>query len=342
MFTWVISVQNKISAGRNKTIPIFVPHWGCPQDCLFCDQKKITGQKEEMTPARAAAIIQRGVAHKQPGDHLEIGFFGGSFTGIPTSQQEALLSVAYEALKAGKVEGIRLSTRPDYINTTILERLLSYGVTTVELGAQSTDDEVLRLSRRGHTAETIWKAATQIRAAGLQLGLQMMTGLPGDTAAKTLQTARDFIAMEAACVRIYPTLVIEGTALHTLYQNGEYEPLTLEEAVERCSRLYRLYTEADVTIIRMGLLQPEALVAGPYHPAFGELVLSRDCLHRLIEALGDFHGTRLTLFVHPQYVSVLCGQKRCNIEKLRRRFHLEQIQIIQTDRVPFGEFLYEE
>lgn len=329
---------------RNKTIPIFVPHWGCPQNCLFCDQKKITGQKEEMTPARAAALIREGVAHKRQGDRLEVGFFGGSFTGIPAEQQEALLAVAYRALSAGEIDGIRLSTRPDYINAPILARLQRYGVTTVELGAQSTDDEILRLSRRGHTAAQIWQAAEQIRAADMQLGLQMMIGLPGDTAEKTEQTARDFIAMQAACVRIYPTLVIRGTALCDWYESGRYTPLSTEEAVERSSLVYRLFTDAGVTVLRIGLLQPEptSLVAGPYHQAFGELVLSRTCLHRLAEDLVGFKGESLTLWVHPRYVSVLCGQKRCNIERLRQLVHTDKIRIIQSETVPYGRVLYQE
>ena len=341
---WVTTVESKAKARvRNKTIPIFVPHWGCPQDCLFCDQKKITGQKEEMTPERAASIIQNGIAHKKEGDRLEIGFFGGSFTGIPRPQQEALLSVAQQAVVGGQIDGIRLSTRPDYINDTVLERLLHYGVTTVELGAQSTDDEVLALSRRGHTAEQTCEAAAKIRACGLHLGLQMMTGLPGDSTEKTIRTAEDFIAMQAECARIYPTLVIRGTALCELYESGEYEPLSLAEAVNRCSLVYRLFEKAGVDVIRMGLLQMnrEDVAAGPVHPAFGELVQSRACLMQLLEDLRGFNGKELTLFVHPQYMSVLCGQKRSNIKKLSEILHTDIIRIIQSEAVPRGTVQYE-
>lgn len=326
---------------KHKTIPIFVPHWGCPCDCLFCDQKKITGVREEMTPERASALIEEGILHKQPGDFLEIGFFGGSFTGIPAPQQEALLSLAYEARIAGKVDGIRLSTRPDYINETVLKHLLAYGVTTVELGAQSMDDDVLLMNRRGHNAEQTVKAARAIRECGIGLGLQMMIGLPGDSFEITMETAKRFAELSPDCVRIYPTLVIRDTGLDALYQSGHYEPLSIDEAVCQCSWLYRFFTDKNIEVIRMGLLgmNHEDMVAGPFHPAFGELVLGEVCYEMIREKMVSVTTKEIAIRVHHRFVSILCGQKRKNIIRLQEEFGLHKINIVQDDTVPEMEWI---
>jgi len=337
--SWVTTVGSK-----HKTIPIFVPHWGCPCDCLFCDQKKITGACEEMTPERAALIIEEGIRHKQDGDYLEIGFFGGSFTGIPAPQQEALLALAYEKRLSGQVDGIRLSTRPDYINETVLKRLLSFGVTTVELGAQSMDDMVLSINRRGHSAEQTRQAARAICEYGIGLGLQMMIGLPGDSFEKTMQTAEEFALLSPDCVRIYPTLVIRDTGLSTLYKEGRYEPLSVEEAVRQCSQLYRFYTKRNIEVIRMGLLDmnPADIVAGPFHPAFGELVLSDVCYENLREKMISVTTDKISIRVHPRFVSILCGQKRKNMERLQKEFSLKKIQILQDEAMESGTFVLQD
>lgn len=325
--------------GKHKTIPIFVPHLGCPQDCLFCDQKKITGQKEEMTAEKARAIIAEGTKCRCEGDYIEIGFFGGSFTGIPAGQQEALLEPAYEAVVSGKADGIRLSTRPDYINDAVLERLKRFGVTTVELGAQSMCDEVLSQSRRGHSAAQTISAAEKIHAAGLNLGLQMMLGLPGDSPEETKKTVEAFIIMKPQCVRIYPTLVIRGTALEQLYLSGGYEPLSLEEAVEQCAEVYLAFRREKIDVIRMGLLdmEPESVCAGPQHPAFGELVMGQACKLRLWEALKPYQGKGAVIRTNPRYVSVLVGQKRKNINQLAEAFNLK-IHVEQDDAIPWEAF----
>ncbi len=336
---WVLAVKNKY-----KTIPIFVPHWGCPCDCLFCDQKKITGIREEMTPERAADIIETGILHKLPGEHLEIGFFGGSFTGIPVQKQENLLELAFKARESGKVDGIRLSTRPDYINEEVLDRLLHFGVTTVELGAQSMDDDVLSMSHRGHTVEQTRASARLIVNRGLGLGLQMMVGLPGDTAEKTAKTATEFCELKPDCVRIYPTLVIRGTALDELYQKGQYRPLSVEEAVTRCCFLYQYFTERNVDVIRMGLLQmkEEDISAGPYHPAFGELVQSAVFCEQLSQAICNFAQKNLVIHVHPRYLSIANGQKKSNIHQLKVKHGLDCLKMIPDEMVPWGEFFVEE
>ena len=328
-------------AGRQKTIPIFVPHWGCPCACVFCDQKQITGQKEEMTAEKAATIIASATENRKSEDYIEVGFFGGSFTGIPAVQQEALLGVAHEALLSGKIDSIRLSTRPDYINETVLARLKRFGVSTVELGAQSMDDGVLAACHRGHTAWQTQEAAVQIQDAGLALGLQMMLGLPGDTKELTQKTVEGFIAMKPKCVRIYPTLVLRKTALCKMFEAGIYEPLSLDEAVERCALAYRRFTDSGIDIIRMGLLEPEpdSVCAGPWHPAFGELVLSKDCFFRLSALAEPFAGKGIVIQCHPRYVSIAVGQERSNIHALKDAFSFEKILIEQNPALGWGELV---
>ncbi len=326
---------------KHKNIPIFVPHWGCPQDCLFCNQKVITGQKEEMTGERAAEIIAAGLQNKKPGDVVEIGFFGGSFTGIPAKTQEALLEPAYKALLAGEVDGIRLSTRPDYISDSVLLRLKRFGVTTIELGAQSMHDDVLMQCNRGHSAEQTVQAAKKIKEAGFSLGLQMMLGLPGDSFEKAVETAEQFIALMPDCVRIYPTLVLCGTKLQAEYDSGRYVPMTLEAAVEQCAVLYEMFQKHNIDVIRMGLLdmEPEAICAGPYHPAFGELVMSQVCYKQLAEGAAPLAGKRVLIKTHPRFVSTLVGQKRKNISKLKAEFDIKKIDIDQDCTIGRNEFI---
>ena len=325
---------------RHKTIPVFVPHWGCPQDCLFCNQKAITGQKEDVTAEYVSELITVTTQKAKSDDVIEVGFFGGSFTGIPVGIQEALLKPAYEALVAGKIHGIRLSTRPDYISESVLLRLKQFGVSTVELGAQSMDDSVLLKSRRGHNADQTIKAAKMIKNAGFHLGLQMMLGLPEDTFEKSVKTAEKFIELEPSCVRIYPTLVLKHTSLAKEYESGRYQVLTVEEAVEQCAVLYAMFKHKSIDVIRMGLLdmEPEAICAGPYHPAFGELVMSKVCYKRLAESVAPFAGRDIIIKTHPRYVSTLVGQKRANIRKLQEEFNIKKIEIEQDSALGRDEF----
>ncbi len=224
--------------------------------------------------------------------HVEVGFFGGTFTGIPLAEQENYLRLVQPYIDSGRVQGIRLSTRPDYINTEVLLILKKYGVTTIELGAQSLDDEVLKASFRGHTAKQVEDASLMIREAGFHLGLQMMIGLPGDTLEKSLATAKKIISIGASNTRIYPALVIRDTAMHRWFEQGKYQPLSLEEAVEWSKQLLLLFEEAGVNVIRLGLhpseglLDGSELIAGPFHPSFRELVLSaiwKDILSPLLK-----------------------------------------------------------
>ncbi len=294
-----------------------------------------------MTAEKAGEIISESLATCSAYDVVEIGFFGGSFTGIPVAQQEALLKLACDAKEQGYVQGIRLSTRPDYINDEILDRLKKFGVTTIELGAQSMNDAVLEKCHRGHKAAFTIEAAKKIKDAGFFLGLQMMLGLPGDTFESSCQTAETFIALKADCVRIYPTLVLTGTKLQKQFEDGFYTPLGVDEAVEQCAVLYEMFCKHNVDVIRMGLLdmEQESICAGPYHPAFGELVMSRVCYNRMEEQVAQYHGQSVALGVNPRYVSILVGQKRENLRKLIQKFSLTDIILQQDEMVPFGTFL---
>ena len=262
---------------KHYTIPVFIPELACPNRCVFCNQQKISGQILIPEEAEIIAQIETYLEGFPSGAHIEIGFFGGSFTGVPVDDQKHFLGIAHPYLQSGRVHGIRVSTRPDYISESRLDLLQRYGVTTIELGAQSLDEEVLLKSKRGHSIADVEKASSLIHSYGFSLGLQMMTGLPGDTLEKTLMTARRIVELGADNTRIYPALVIKNTELEDLYLAGQYVPLSIEEAVFRVKQIIPIFEEADITILRIGLhpseglLNGEDLVAGPFHPSFREL-----------------------------------------------------------------------
>ena len=249
----------------------------------------------------------------------QIAFFGGSFTGIRKEQQDKYLAVAKKYVDNGTVKSIRLSTRPDYIDEDTVKRLMSYGVTNIELGAQSMDDEVLRLAKRGHTAYDVEKASDIITRSGCTLGLQMMTGLYGDTPEKCIYTANHFKELGAKETRIYPTVVLRGTYLEKLFQNGTYTPQTVEEAVDICAKLYRFFCENSIKILRMGLADSAELrenyIAGAHHPSIGEMIISRD-IRNLIEELNKTH---VEIKANPRYISKINGNRKCNILYLKEK-----------------------
>lgn len=261
-----------------KIIPIFVPHRGCPHQCSFCNQRHITGAACDVTAHDARQIIEKYLSTIDTNKHrAEVAFYGGSFTAIDPGQQNELLDVALEYKNAGKIQGIRLSTRPDAISCEILDNLKSKKVTEIELGVQSMCDDVLLANKRGHTAADVQRAVDLIREYDFSLGLQMMVGLLGDSMEKSLYTAKKLIELSPDFVRIYPTLVFRDTDLYDEYVAGRYAPLTLEQAAQTCAPLVRLFEQASIKIIRLGLLvtedeAKENLVAGPYHPRFREIV----------------------------------------------------------------------
>lgn len=314
---------------RIYNIPIFVPHKGCPHDCVFCNQKRITGTQKDVTAEDVRHIIDECLK-TLPSDNrrVETAFFGGSFTGIPIDEQTSLLRAANEYLKKGLIDGIRISTRPDYIDKTILDNLKRFGVTTIELGVQSMCDEVLKLSNRGHTREDVIKAVKLIREYPFTLGLQMMTGLPGDTPERSLKTACDIIKLKPDIVRIYPTLTIKDTFLEKLYRSGEYTPQTLSEAVELSKQLLLKFEENGINVIRIGLQSTDeiseggSVVAGPLHSAFRELVESSIYYDIIVNSIRN--GTKSAeVFVHPSEISKAVGNKRANIIKLKNEKNID-------------------
>ena len=301
-------------------IPIFVPHEGCPNDCAFCNQRTISGKSSAPDMADAQKIIEEHLL--SGGGYAEqIAFFGGSFTGIDTEKQNKYLSLAQRYIISGSVKSIRLSTRPDYIDKDTVERLISYGVKNIELGAQSMDEEVLSLARRGHSSYDVQKASEIINMSEAILGLQMMTGLPGDTPEKCMCTAKRFKELGAKETRIYPTVVLRGTHLEKMLLDGSYTPQTIEAAVDVSARLYRYFKDSGIEILRIGLPDGDDLrqnyLAGAYHPSLGELVISRDIRNRIEEALkGEY---RADILVNPRFLSKVNGNKKCNIEYFKEK-----------------------
>ena len=235
-------------------IPVFVPHLGCPNDCVFCNQKSISGQKKNITKEEAKKTIEYYLDNiKDKDGKKEIAFFGGSFTGIDENIQEDLLQVAYEYIKNGQVDSIRISTRPDYINKKILKRLKKYKVKTIELGVQSANDYILKRANRGHDFKDVVKASKLIRWYGFNLGHQMMVGLPESARNDEINTAKALIKLKPKMVRIYPVLVIKGTKLEQEYNEGIYESLTVVQAVETCKQLVRMFVNKKINVIRVGL-----------------------------------------------------------------------------------------
>lgn len=281
-----------------------------------------------MTPAIAADTLAREMPRwKERGMRGQIAFFGGTFTGLSEEQMRAYLSAAYPYVESGAVDGIRISTRPDCISEKILQLLKEYRVTHIELGVQSMFDDVLVAAGRGYTAATVANSARLIREYGFVLGLQMMSGLPLDTEQKSADTARKIIDLCAAETRIYPTLVIRGTPLEKLYNEGKYRPLSLESAIEQTAKLKMMFEDADVKVLKVGLhsgaVEPD-IVSGPFHPAFGQLVDSKICLNKLVCFIerNMLHDTEL--FVLPQQydVSTILGQHRSNCLALLQNFNI--------------------
>lgn len=308
---------------KHANISLFVPHMGCPHQCSFCNQKTISGSVKPLTPDEVTATLKKAVADGVDLDNTEIAFFGGSFTAIERDYMMSLLESAHPFVESGKLSGIRISTRPDAIDNEVLGILKRFGVTSIELGAQSTDPEVLIKNRRGHTREDIFNASHLIKKRGFSLGLQMMTGLLGDTDEKALQTCEDIISLKPDTVRIYPTITLEGTHLGELYKAGEYEPQTLQGAVSLCGKLLKRFYDNDIAVIRLGLHSggnvEEGYLAGPYHPAFGEMCQSAVYLENAVDLLKtlDIGNGKITLYVNPSEISKMTGQKGANKEILR-------------------------
>lgn len=322
---------------RHYNIPIFIPHLGCPYDCIYCDQNKIAAQPEVPHPNQIAASIEQHLQTIPEESEVEVAFFGGSFTAIAREMQEDYLRVVQPYLQQGRVQSIRISTRPDYIDDAILDLLAENGVKMIELGVQSLSSQVLHASARRYLPEDVYQSVRLIKDRQFDLGIQLMIGLPQDSYTQTMETTRLVIGMRPHTVRIYPTLVIAGTGLDTMWRRGDYIPLSLEEAVSTCHDMFLLFQKENIRVIRMGLYPSEELrrvgivKAGPFHPSFGELVeqsifkqQARVAISCYIDKYG--YSTELDLHVHFRDLSKMVGKHKLNLNELSQEFGLASLQ----------------
>ncbi len=327
-------------------IPIFIPHCGCPHDCLFCNQQKISGSVRE-SPAKVAiaGTIDEWLARKGKRRQVQVAFFGGSFTCLPVGEQAALLSAVQPYIDEKKVDSIRLSTRPDCIDPEVCSRLHEFRVEVVELGAQSFNDTVLQKSLRGHNSEDIRRSVALLKQSAIKVGLQLMPGLPGETSGSLLRGIAEVIALQPDFVRLYPTVVVKDSGLEKLYQSHRYRPLSINKAVALTARCYQKLTGAGIDVVRMGL-QPsvslaESFVAGPYHPAFGELVQSRLWLKKIRAGLALLDPQqKVVIHVSPKDLSAVVGMKKQNIKRLEELGYSGRFTIAPNKEMARGSIDY--
>lgn len=311
---------------KKANVAIFVPHLGCPHNCSFCNQRKIAGQEGEPTPDDVKNTARTALeALGDEAANSEIAFFGGSFTAIDHDLMVSLLEAASPFTGKNGFKGIRISTRPDAIDANILTILKKYNVTAIELGAQSMNERVLELNRRGHTPHDVKTTGALIHAYGIELGLQMMTGLYGSTLKDDEETAHILASLHPETMRIYPTIVIEGTELAQLYRDGKYEPPSLDDTVHLCVKLLGFFHEQNINVIRLGLHAMPSLeqsyVAGPWHPAFRELCEGEIYLKKAVEAMQKLDKPQnVILHVNSKEISKLAGQNRRNLTALHDKF----------------------
>lgn len=331
-------------------IPIFVPHLGCPNDCTFCNQKTISGQTKEVTPKDVTETIEFYLNNfKDKKKYTEVAFFGGSFTGIELEKQEALLKAAYEFVKQKRVNSIRVSTRPDYIDKTRLKLLRKYKVKTIELGVQSSNDYILRKCRRNHTFDDVKRASKLIKRYRFVLGHQMMVGLPESTMLDEMQTAKDLARLKPKIMRIYPVLVLKGTELEKEYLDGTYSALSVEQAVERCKELCYFFAKKRIKVIRMGLQTTDTIsdnsknsdsqiVAGPYHETFRQLVEASINYDTIVKRIKSYNTKvkEVEIVTSPENINNVVGYKRENINKLKEYYDVD-VKLKQDKKMKNGK-----
>ncbi len=351
---------------KHAIIPIFIPHRGCPNDCVFCNQRKITARTDDVTPDDARQIIDTWLSTLRPvpvrndsgesnSSTVEVAFYGGSFTGLSIVEQSSFLSVADEYKQKRLIDKIHLSTRPDYIDEDILENLLHYHVDTIELGVQSFDDEVLRLSNRGHTADDVFEAVRLIKKYGFELGIQLMIGLPGDSLESCIMSARKTVELGPSLARLYPTIVLDETELYEMYVRDEYVPLSREEAVLRTKEMYKILDDAGITIMRVGLKSTDiigeggAINGGTYHPAFRQLVEGEIAKERIEPLLRDFllsnevsksenKHQKVSVYSSKRWFSDMIGHHACNRRYFTKEYPSLDIAFFVDESLPDGVF----
>ncbi len=325
-------------------IPVFIPHAGCPHQCAFCNQYAITHQpiKKNLFLKNLRSITEEYLTYKKDKvRHVQIAFYGGNFLGLKKTLLKSLLSEAKKLTVEKKIDSIRFSTRPDTISEQLLDICKDYPVRTIEIGAQSMDDEVLLKSRRGHSSFATEKAVELVKKKNFELGVQMMTGLPCDDEAKAFYTGKQIAKLEPDFVRIYPTVILKNTLLERWFNKGEYKPFSLEKSVFIVKKLYLLFRSQKIKVIRMGLQSSTELdhgsvvIAGPYHPAFGHLVHSKIFFDLAISAIKKkvFPGGSVIIMVHPKSVSKMRGINNTNIKRLKDIFFLKKLRIIPNSSI---------
>ena len=331
-------------------IPIFVPHLGCPNNCTFCNQKRISGQAKQVTAKDVQETIEYYLKNfKDNHKYVEVAFFGGSFTAIEKEKQEELLEAAQKYIKDKLVNSIRISTRPDCIDKETLKRMKKYHVKTIELGVQSMSNYILSKCKRGHTSEDVKKASKLIRRYGFILGHQMMVGLPESTKQDEINTAKELIKLKPKIVRIYPVLVIKDTELADEYERGEYTPLTVGQAVESCKEAVDLFNRNKINVIRIGLQNTDeisepgtdksSVLAGPYHPAFRQLVESSMWYDSIVDKIKKVNAKvkKVKIIANDVSINNIIGHKKENIEKLKDVYDVEVV-IERDDKIKPGKF----
>ncbi len=334
------------ASSKTLVVPIFIPHKGCPHQCLFCNQNSITGQESaKSSDAEIEETIRMWLAASRPRDRVQLAFYGGSFTCLPVEAQEQLFSAVRPYMQSGEIHGIRLSTRPDCLDAGICSFLKDMGVATVELGVQSMDDEVLARSRRGHSSGDCRRAVSFLKTADIEVGIQLMPGLPGEGTRSFFQGVKKVIELFPAFVRLYPVLVVNHSGLAENYRLGQYRPLSMNKAVAMTRRAKQMFTHAGIPVVRIGLhpspsLERE-LVAGPYHPAFGELVASRDWLQRIRRLFAEIPAeSRLTIQISNRDLSAFLGPKRANMNRLTQLGLAERLAIEPQSEMTRGTLKY--
>ncbi|MBU4319031.1 MAG: radical SAM protein [Proteobacteria bacterium] len=312
-------------------IPIFIPQAGCPHQCVFCNQGQITGKHPRIpSPSEMEDEIQAYLGfQKEKNRPKQLAFYGGNFLGLLSEDLSFLLEVSSKLTKKYDLQSIRFSTRPDSITKSRMEILKNSMVSTVEIGLQSMNDRVLEASNRGHTALDTEKAVQALRSVNVEIGLQMMVGLPEDSEEIAMDTAQKIIDLSPDFVRIYPTVVLANSVLANWYQKGKYHPLALEKCVSLVKKIFLLFNRAGIPVVRMGL-QPSAdlgkegtILAGPFHPSFGHMVYSEIFLDHLtarIESFGFQNQSKLCIRVHPQDLSMARGLNNKNLRGLEQKF----------------------
>lgn len=329
---------------KHAIIPIFISHRGCPNDCVFCNQKKITARDGDVTPDDVRSTIDQWLTTLDEVETVEVSFYGGSFTGIPMDQQTAFLEIAKDYKDRGLIDMIHLSTRPDYIDREILDNLKAHSVDVIELGVQSFSDEVLRLSGRGHDAACVYRACDLIRSYGFTLGIQLMIGLPGDSRETCRMSALETVKIHPAIARIYPTVTIRGTELYRMMERGEYQPLPLEEAVQRAKEMYLILEGNGINVIRVGLKASEIMEDQiGFHPAFRQLMeseISRDSMEAQLAAMS-YAGEPLSLLVRANSRSFgnIYGHKGMNRDHFQKKYPRLRLKGALDESLKDGEYI---